>query len=102
MSKFEPNAIIRGTQLTLVGTARALQNPALFTSEHYRQAGIAILGGIAIRLLVAIPVSLAGPSWLFQASDVHLDYWHQDSHPHNRVLRRHIMGRQCSRRFALH
>ena len=35
---------------------RALQNPALFTSDHYRQAAIAVVAGIAIRLLIAVPV----------------------------------------------
>ncbi|KAK5138079.1 hypothetical protein LTR08_005877 [Meristemomyces frigidus] len=52
---FEPNAILRGAQLTLVGANRALQNPAIFTSAHYRQAAIAVAAGIAIRLLVALP-----------------------------------------------
>ncbi|KAF2106313.1 hypothetical protein BDV96DRAFT_336724 [Lophiotrema nucula] len=55
MSGFEVNAIIRGAQLTLVGVHRALQNPDLFTSHHYRQAAIAVAAGIAIRLVVAIP-----------------------------------------------
>lgn len=53
---FEPNAILRGAQLTLVGAYRGLQNPSLFTSEHYKQALFAVLAGIAIRLIVAIPV----------------------------------------------
>lgn len=56
-TKFEPNAILRGAQLTLVGAYRALQNPALFTSEHYKQAALAVAAGIAIRILVLIPVS---------------------------------------------
>lgn len=55
-TSFEPNAILRGAQLTLVGAYRALQNPALFTSEHYQQAALAVAAGVAIRLLVAIPV----------------------------------------------
>lgn len=55
-TSFEPNAILRGVQLTLVSAYRALQNPALFTSDHYRQAALAVAAGIAIRLLVAIPV----------------------------------------------
>lgn len=58
MSHFEPNAILRGAQLTVVGALRALKNPDIFTNEHYRQAGLAVLAGIAIRLLVAIPVCL--------------------------------------------
>lgn len=37
---------------------RALQNPALFTSEHYKQAAIAVAAGIAIRLAISIPVRL--------------------------------------------
>lgn len=55
LGAFEPNAILRGAQLTLVGANRALQNPALFTSSHYRQAALAVVAGIAIRLLVALP-----------------------------------------------
>jgi hypothetical protein len=58
MSHFEPNAILRGAQLTVVGALRALKNPGLFTSEHYKQAALAVLAGIVIRLLVAIPVRL--------------------------------------------
>ncbi|KAI1974538.1 hypothetical protein LOZ51_005964 [Ophidiomyces ophidiicola] len=58
MSNFEPNAIIRGAQLTLVGAHRALQNPGLFKSEHYRQAALAVIAGIAIRAIVSIPVIL--------------------------------------------
>jgi hypothetical protein len=79
MSNFDPNAIIRGAQLTLVGgiahlhqtvaehqlnhmlAHRALQNPALFTSDHYRQVGLAVLAGLAIRLIIAIPVSSGLP-----------------------------------------
>ncbi|RDW73773.1 putative transmembrane protein UsgS [Coleophoma crateriformis] len=56
VKSFDPNAILRGAQLTVVGAHRALQNPALFTSEHYRQAAYAIAAGIAIRLLIAIPI----------------------------------------------
>ncbi|QSS60994.1 transmembrane protein [Histoplasma capsulatum] len=56
MSNFEPNAIIRGAQLTLVGAHRALQNPSLFKSQHYRQAALAVCAGIAIRLIISIPV----------------------------------------------
>ncbi|KAK4498160.1 hypothetical protein PRZ48_010816 [Zasmidium cellare] len=52
---FELNSIVRGAQLTLVGANRALQNPRLFSSEHYKQAALAVAAGIAIRLLVAIP-----------------------------------------------
>lgn len=53
---FELNSIVRGAQLTVVGANRALQNPSLFTSELYKQAALAVVAGLAIRLLVAIPV----------------------------------------------
>ncbi|OHX00261.1 transmembrane protein [Colletotrichum incanum] len=56
LSHFDLNQILRGIQLTLVGAHRALQNPALFTSDHYRQAGIAVLSGLAIRLVISIPI----------------------------------------------
>ena len=48
----------RGAQLTFVGANRALQNPALFTSEHYKPAALAVAAGIAIRILLAIPVDI--------------------------------------------
>lgn len=54
-TSFEPNAILRGAQLTFVGANRALQNPALFTTTHYRQVAIAVVAGVAIRLIVALP-----------------------------------------------
>ncbi|KAG0647363.1 hypothetical protein D0Z07_7120 [Hyphodiscus hymeniophilus] len=56
VSNFDPNAILRGAQLTVVGALRALQNPALFTSEHYKQAALAVAAGIAIRLAISIPI----------------------------------------------
>ncbi|KAJ2896594.1 hypothetical protein MKZ38_005417 [Zalerion maritima] len=56
LSNFGLNTIIRGAQLTLVGAYRALQNPGLFTSRHYRQAAYAVAAGIAIRLVIAIPI----------------------------------------------
>ncbi|KAK8015890.1 transmembrane protein UsgS [Apiospora marii] len=55
-SHFDLNAIVRGIQLTLVGANRALQNPEIFTNQHYRQAAIAVVAGIAIRLIVQIPI----------------------------------------------
>lgn len=33
-----------------------MQNPALFTSQHYKQAAYAVATGIAIRIAIAIPV----------------------------------------------
>lgn len=55
-SKIEPNAVIRGAQLTFVGAHRALQNPEIFTTEHYTQVAYAIIAGIVIRFLVVIPI----------------------------------------------
>ncbi|GAW24778.1 hypothetical protein ANO14919_143720 [Xylariales sp. No.14919] len=56
LSNFDVNAILRGAQLTLVGAHRALQNPAIFTNAHYKQAAIAVGAGLAIRLAIAIPI----------------------------------------------
>ncbi|KAI1117829.1 transmembrane protein UsgS [Nemania sp. NC0429] len=56
LSNFDINAVLRGAQLTLVGAHRALQNPAIFTNAHYRQAAIAVGAGIAIRLAVSVPI----------------------------------------------
>jgi len=56
ISHFDLNAVIRGVQLTGVGAHRALQNPHLFTSKHYKQAAYAVVAGIAIRILIAVPI----------------------------------------------
>ncbi|KAH8887040.1 hypothetical protein GQ53DRAFT_656888 [Thozetella sp. PMI_491] len=56
ITHFDINAVLRGVQLTLVGAHRALQNPDIFTSQHYRQAAIAVGAGIAIRLAIAVPI----------------------------------------------
>lgn len=94
VTNFDPNAILRGAQLTVVGgvyldgtpqvqftdnnqALRALQNPALFTSEHYKQAVLAVAIGIAIRIAISIPVRMPQIGWHIGA-DVVLDYWHQD------------------------
>ncbi|EZF36225.1 hypothetical protein TMEN_8240 [Trichophyton mentagrophytes] len=78
MPKFEPNAILRGAQLTLVGAHRALQNPELFKSEHYKQAALAVCSGIAIHLVVAIPiVAVKLVIWLLSwAVDLENAAWH--------------------------
>lgn len=57
ISNFDLNAVLRGAQLTLVGANRAMQNPGIFTNEHYKQAAYAVLAGIAIRLAIAIPTT---------------------------------------------
>ncbi|KAK3622147.1 hypothetical protein LTR56_022373 [Elasticomyces elasticus] len=54
-TSFEPNAILRGAQLTFVGANRALQNPKLFTTTHYRQAAFAVIAGLCISLVLRIP-----------------------------------------------
>ncbi|KAJ5162124.1 hypothetical protein N7492_007516 [Penicillium capsulatum] len=56
MASFEPNAVIRGFQLTVVGTVRALQNPNLFRYEHFRQAAIAVAAGVVIQVIIQIPI----------------------------------------------
>jgi hypothetical protein len=33
-----------------------MQNPAIFTNKHYKQAAYAVLAGIAIRIAISIPV----------------------------------------------
>lgn len=56
MSNFDPNAILRGIQLTFVGANRALLNPQLFRHIHFQQALLAVLAGLAIHLILMIPV----------------------------------------------
>ncbi|KAG7129095.1 hypothetical protein HYQ45_011591 [Verticillium longisporum] len=56
VSHFGLNSVLRGAQLTFVGAHRALQNPGIFTSDHYKQAAAAVVAGLAIRLIVSIPI----------------------------------------------
>lgn len=73
-SGFDPNAILRGAQLTLVGANRALQNPDLFTTNHYRQAAIAVCAGLAIRIVLNIPIyAVKAVIWLISVF-VNLDH----------------------------
>ncbi|ERT02668.1 hypothetical protein HMPREF1624_00969 [Sporothrix schenckii ATCC 58251] len=72
-SRFDANAILRGAQLTFVGAQRALQNPNLWTTQHYRQAAIAVACGIAIRILIEIPIVLLKISLWFLSFVVRLD-----------------------------
>jgi len=58
MSNFDPNAILRGAQLTVVGTVRALRNPELFQYRHFQQAAVAVITGIIVELMIQIPVCL--------------------------------------------
>ncbi|KAJ5780629.1 hypothetical protein N7457_005789 [Penicillium paradoxum] len=69
MSNFELNAVIRGFQLTLVGTVRALSNPELFKYDHFRQAGLAIAVGIIIQLIIQIPVFIYILSWVIDLEE---------------------------------
>lgn len=51
-----------------------MQNPEIFTNTHYKQAAIAVAAGLAIRLIIAIPVCL--PTLTLPNSsnkDTHLD-----------------------------
>ncbi|KAF2853776.1 hypothetical protein T440DRAFT_288635 [Plenodomus tracheiphilus IPT5] len=78
VSNFDINAILRGAQLTLVGVNRALQNPGLFTSDHYRQAAIAVAAGIAIRVVVAVPVVAVRVLLWILALFVNMEHAHWD------------------------
>lgn len=62
LSHFDLNAVLRGVQLTFVGANRALQNPALFTNRHYKQAALAVAAGVVIRLIITIPVRVPTPA----------------------------------------
>ncbi|KAL4808868.1 hypothetical protein BDV18DRAFT_133358 [Aspergillus unguis] len=78
MSNFEPNAVIRGFQLTIVGTVRALINPRLFKYDHFRQAALAIGIGIIIQLIIQIPIVSVRlliwiTSWVVNLEDVTWD-----------------------------
>lgn len=78
LSGFDLNAVLRGAQLTLVGAHRALQNPAIFTNAHYKQAAIAVGAGIAIRLAVSVPIlaikiSLGLSSYVFDLDQASWD-----------------------------
>ncbi|KAL2849485.1 hypothetical protein BJY01DRAFT_210688 [Aspergillus pseudoustus] len=78
MSNFEPNAVIRGFQLTVVGTLRALRNPRLFKHDHFRQAALAISIGIVIQLIVQIPIIAVRifiwfSSWIVSLEDANWD-----------------------------
>ncbi|KAK4911364.1 hypothetical protein LTR66_017365 [Elasticomyces elasticus] len=74
MSNFDPNAFVRGAQLTLVGANRALQNPKLFTTSHYKQAAIAVCAGLAIRVVLNIPIYAVKAILLFIGLFVSLDH----------------------------
>jgi hypothetical protein len=74
MSNFDPNAFLRGAQLTFVGAHRALQNPNLFTTSHYRQAAIAVCAGLAIRIILNIPIYAVKVFLWFLSLVVDLDH----------------------------
>lgn len=50
---------------------RALQNPTIFTNKLYKQAAIAVIAGIVIRLIIGIPVS--NPRLILDASQLMCD-----------------------------
>ncbi|GLA67913.1 hypothetical protein AtubIFM55763_000166 [Aspergillus tubingensis] len=56
MGNFDHNAVIRGAQLTVVATVRALRNPDLFKYDHFRQAAFAVAVGVGVELLIQIPI----------------------------------------------
>ena len=53
---------------------RALQNPQLFTSAHYRQAAIAVAAGIAIRIVINLPIYAVKALLFFLSFVVDLDH----------------------------
>lgn len=62
---FTPESVFRGAQLTLVGAYRALLNPDLFKSKHYKVAVQAVLAGIVINIVVQAPIyATKGILWL--------------------------------------
>ncbi|KAL5627468.1 hypothetical protein BROUX41_003621 [Berkeleyomyces rouxiae] len=77
-SNFDLNAFIRGGQVALVGANRAMQNPAIFNNQHYRQAAIAVAVGVAIHVAVLIPsyairIMLWFASWVVSLDTVRWD-----------------------------
>lgn len=53
---------------------RALQNPRIFTSDHYRQALIAVGAGILIRVIVNIPIYAVKALLFFISFVIDLDH----------------------------
>ncbi|CAK7201866.1 hypothetical protein SEUCBS139899_004581 [Sporothrix eucalyptigena] len=92
-SRFDANAILRGAQLTFVGAQRALQNPGLWTTQHYRQAAIAVACGIAIRLLIEIPIIAVKVTIWFLSFVVSLDTvtWDDAIADGLRFLQEHVL-----------
>ncbi|KAK6346008.1 hypothetical protein TWF730_010342 [Orbilia blumenaviensis] len=56
LQSFDPGLILRGAQLTVVGAYRALQNPNLFRSSHYKRAALAVAAGLILRIIVDLPI----------------------------------------------
>ncbi|KAF3199721.1 hypothetical protein TWF679_001238 [Orbilia oligospora] len=56
LQSFDPGLILRGAQLTVVGAYRALQNPHLFRSSHYKKAALAVAAGLLLRIIVDLPI----------------------------------------------
>lgn len=80
ISHFDLNAVLRGAQLTVVGALTALRNPKLFTSDHYKQAAIAVAAGILIRLAIAVPIwGIRVFLWFLSFGiDMESTTWHND------------------------
>lgn len=53
---FSMVAIIRGFQLALLGAYRSLQNPQLFKTQYYRQAGLAIALSVLLQVVLWSPI----------------------------------------------
>lgn len=55
---FSITAILRGFQLAFLGAYRSLQNPKLFKTKYYRQAGLAIVVSVLLQVVVWSPIVL--------------------------------------------
>ena len=53
---------------------RALQNPDIFTSDHYRQAAIAVCAGLAIRVIINIPIYVVKSLLFLLSLVINLDH----------------------------
>ena len=75
-----PIHIVRGAQLAWLGLIRAIQNPTLYTSTHYRQLGIACAAGLILHFVMLLPIYLLkgtiGTTALFV--DIKRATWEQD------------------------
>jgi hypothetical protein len=80
LKALSPLHILRGAQLAWLGLLRALENEALYSSDHYKQLLFAVALGVALRILTWLPfVLLRGSITVVSAVvDVRRASWEQD------------------------